>query len=47
MALLVGGVGVGVGTTMVISVLDRRAEIGLRRALDATHGHLRPHLYPQ
>ncbi|MFC7592209.1 ABC transporter permease [Nonomuraea antimicrobica] len=27
--------------TMVISVLERRAEIGLRRALGATRGHIR------
>ncbi|GAA1884371.1 ABC transporter permease [Actinomadura bangladeshensis] len=38
-ALLVGGV--GVGNTMVISVLERRAEIGLRRALGATSGQIR------
>jgi putative ABC transport system permease protein len=38
-ALLVGGV--GVANTMVISVLERRAEIGLRRALGATRGHVR------
>jgi putative ABC transport system permease protein len=38
-ALLVGGV--GVGNTMVISVLERRAEIGLRRALGATRGQIR------
>ncbi|HWO65965.1 MAG TPA: ABC transporter permease, partial [Umezawaea sp.] len=38
-ALLVGGV--GVANTMVISVLERRREIGLRRALGATRGHIR------
>jgi putative ABC transport system permease protein len=38
-ALLVGGV--GVTNTMVISVLERRAEIGLRRALGATRAHIR------
>ncbi len=38
-ALLVGGV--GVGNTMVISVLERRGEIGLRRALGATRGQIR------
>jgi putative ABC transport system permease protein len=38
-ALLVGGV--GAANTMVISVLERRAEIGLRRALGATRGHIR------
>ncbi|QKW39692.1 ABC transporter permease [Actinomadura sp. NAK00032] len=38
-ALLVGGV--GVGNTMVISVLERRSEIGLRRALGATSGQIR------
>jgi putative ABC transport system permease protein len=37
-ALLVGGV--GVANTMVISVLERRAEIGLRRSLGATRGHV-------
>jgi putative ABC transport system permease protein len=37
-ALLVGGV--GVANTMVISVLERRAEIGLRRALGATRGQV-------
>ncbi|WP_067816615.1 ABC transporter permease [Actinomadura kijaniata] len=38
-ALLVGGV--GVANTMVISVLERRSEIGLRRALGATRGQVR------
>ncbi|GII03388.1 ABC transporter permease [Planobispora takensis] len=37
-ALLVGGI--GVGNIMVISVLERRGEIGLRRALGATRGHV-------
>ncbi|MDX6236125.1 MAG: putative transport system permease protein [Kribbellaceae bacterium] len=37
-ALVVGGV--GVANTMVISVLERRAEIGLRRALGATRGQI-------
>lgn len=37
-ALLVGGV--GVANTMVISVLERRTEIGLRRSLGATRGHV-------
>jgi ABC-type antimicrobial peptide transport system permease subunit len=38
-ALLVGGV--GVANTMVISVLERRKEIGLRRSLGATTGQVR------
>jgi putative ABC transport system permease protein len=38
-ALLVGGV--GIANVMVISVLERRSEIGLRRALGATRGHIR------
>ncbi|WP_322767231.1 ABC transporter permease [Frankia sp. Cr1] len=38
-ALVVGGV--GVANTMVISVLERRGEIGLRRALGATRGQIR------
>ena len=38
-ALLVGGI--GVANTMVISVLERRAEIGLRRALGASRRQIR------
>ncbi|MDT0541258.1 MULTISPECIES: ABC transporter permease [Streptomyces] len=38
-ALLVGGI--GVANTMVISVLERRRDIGLRRALGATRGQIR------
>lgn len=38
-ALLVGGI--GVANTMIISVLERRSEIGLRRALGATRGNVR------
>jgi putative ABC transport system permease protein len=38
-ALLVGGI--GVANTMVIAALERRAEIGLRRALGATRGQIR------
>jgi putative ABC transport system permease protein len=37
-ALLVGGV--GIANIMVISVLERRSEIGLRRALGATRRHI-------
>lgn len=38
-SLLVGAV--GVGNVMLIGVLERRSEIGLRRALGATKGHIR------
>jgi putative ABC transport system permease protein len=37
-ALLVGGV--GIANVMVISVLERRSEVGLRRALGATRGNV-------
>jgi putative ABC transport system permease protein len=37
-ALLVGGV--GIANVMVISVLERRSEIGLRRSLGATRRHV-------
>ena len=38
-SLLVGGI--GVANTMIISVLERRREIGLRRAIGATQRHIR------
>lgn len=38
-ALLVGGI--GIANVMVIGVLERRTEIGVRRALGATRGHIR------
>ena len=44
-ALLVGGV--GVANTMVISVLERRGEIGLRRSLGSTRGHIRAQFFSE
>ncbi|MER7187422.1 ABC transporter permease, partial [Streptomyces hyaluromycini] len=44
-ALLVGGV--GVANTMVISVLERRSEIGLRRSLGATRGQIRTQFFAE
>lgn len=37
-ALLVGGI--GIANVMVLPVLERRSEIGLRRALGATRSHI-------
>ncbi len=38
-ALLVGGI--GIANVMVIAVIERRGEIGLRRSLGATRAHIR------
>ncbi len=44
-ALLVGAV--GVANIMIISVLERRSEIGLRRALGATRGQIRGQFFSE
>ena len=44
-ALLVGAV--GVANIMIISVLERRSEIGLRRALGATKRHIRNQFFAE
>jgi putative ABC transport system permease protein len=44
-ALLVGGV--GIANIMIISVLERRSEIGLRRALGATRGQIRAQFFTE
>jgi putative ABC transport system permease protein len=44
-ALLVGGV--GIANIMIISVLERRSEIGLRRALGATKGQIRAQFFTE
>jgi putative ABC transport system permease protein len=38
-ALIIGGI--GIANTMIVSVLERRPEIGLRRSLGATRGQIR------
>ncbi len=44
-ALLVGGI--GVANVMVIGVIERRGEIGLRRAIGATRAHIRRQFFTE
>lgn len=44
-ALLVGGI--GIANVMVIGVIERRGEIGLRRAIGATRAHIRRQFFTE
>ena len=44
-ALLVGGI--GIANIMIISVLERRSEIGLRRALGGSRGQIRAQFFTE
>jgi putative ABC transport system permease protein len=44
-ALLVGGI--GIANVMVIGVIERRGEIGLRRAIGATRSHIRRQFFTE